>query len=154
MSRSKFLAGQVRRSVIGGAWHGPAVLEIVKGVSARQAAQRPLNTHSIWELLLHIDAWQQITLRRLQGEVFSAQPDSKEDWPPVGSATEAAWRKACASVKRSNQRLAAAAAKCSDKRLVALAGGQRYTNEFMLDGVVQHNIYHAGQIALLKKILL
>ena len=154
MTRAAFLADQLRRSVTGEAWHGPSVNEALKGVSARQAAQRPLNTHSIWELLLHIDAWQKISLRRLNCELFTAQPDSKEDWPPVGSISDSAWRKACAAVKRSNQRLAAAAAKCSDKKLAARAAGQKYPNGFMLNGVVQHNIYHAGQIALMKKIVL
>src|SRR5919199_3286106 len=83
---------QLRLAFEGPAWHGPAVLELLESVDARQAAARPIpGAHSIWELVLHLGGAYGLVLRRLRGDAAPLAPE--EDWPPEPPATtEANWR--------------------------------------------------------------
>jgi uncharacterized damage-inducible protein DinB len=141
---------QLRRAFSGDAWHGPELLELLDGVDARQAASRPLaNAHSIWEIVLHISAWEEAVCRRLGGEV--AEPTGEQDWPPVGDTSDAAWQFALQSLNSGHAALERAVAALPDSRLPDTVPGNDYSVYFMLHGVVQHDLYHAGQIAILKK---
>jgi uncharacterized damage-inducible protein DinB len=154
MPEAARIADQLRRAFDGDAWHGDSVFEILEGVTAAQAAARPIpNAHTIWELVLHIAAWDGAVLRRLGG-VAVALSDA-ENFPAVKDASEAAWRKERAEVRRVHEKLIAAVAALPDSRLgdvVLGKEGAHYTFYYMLHGVVQHGLYHAGQIALLKKL--
>jgi len=76
------IADQLRRAFYGEAWHGPALLEILRGVSAAEAAARPLpKAHRIWEIVRHVAVWDEAARRRMAGEVV--QPAPHEDWPGV-----------------------------------------------------------------------
>ena len=150
MSESKFIADQLRRAFYGSAWHGPALVELLNDVNAVKAAARPLpNVHSIWELVLHIAAWDRAVLRRLGGE--KVQLKALENFPRVTVATEAAWRKAVADTKRTHDTLVNSVSRLSDARLRDRVPGKRYNFHHMLHGLAQHELYHAGQIAILKK---
>ena len=150
LSQSARLADQLRRAFSGPAWHGPALLQLLKDVDAKTAAARPLaNAHSIWELVLHIAAWDGAVLRRLGGK--RARLTDKQNFPPVPEATEAAWREAVAHAKRMHDELVKTVASLPDSRLRETVPGKRYDFYHMLHGVVQHELYHAGQIAVLKK---
>lgn len=105
--------------------------------------------HSIWELALHITAWIQIALRRLGGN--TAEVSAAEDWPPVAETGEKAWAATLAGLCKAHVELDKTISGLDHSRLSAIIPGQRYSVYFMLHGVVQHNLYHAGQIALLKK---
>ncbi|MFQ5696228.1 MAG: DinB family protein [Terriglobia bacterium] len=153
MSEVERIADQLRRAYEGPAWHGPALREILAGVTAEQAARRPISgAHTIWELVLHIAAWESIARRRLSGEVITDVPD-EQDWPPVRDTSEAAWKKALDDLERGHQQLRQAVAALTDARLGQKAPGkqQDWSIYATVHGVVQHNLYHAGQIALLKK---
>jgi len=153
MTEASRIADQLRRAFDGEAWHGDSVLEILKGVTAERAAERPIkNAHTIWELVLHIAAWDGAVRRRLGG-VAVALSDA-ENFPLVRDTSEAAWGKALAEVRRAHEELIAAVSAMPDSRLYEMAPGKEgahYTFYYMLHGVVQHELYHAGQIALLKK---
>lgn len=152
MSESQRIQDQLRRSIEGPAWHGPALLELLSDVTPGQAARRPVQqAHSIWELALHITAWMQIALRRLGGSTAEVSP--AEDWPPVSETRENAWAMALAGLRQAQAELGEAISALDESQLNAIVPGQRYSAYFMLHGVVQHNLYHAGQIALLKKAL-
>ena len=134
----------------GDAWHGPSVMELLDGVSWQQAAARPIaSAHSIWELVLHIAAWSNIARRRTLGEAVS--PTDAEDWPPVGDTNEETWSKAKAEMVKSQANLAELISTLKEEQLEATTPGKDYSNYFLLHGIVQHNLYHGGQIALLKK---
>jgi hypothetical protein len=91
MRETERIADQLNRAFVGNAWHGPAVMEILEGVTAEQAKARPFEAaHSIWELALHIEAWTRACRRRLQGE--RAQLSDAEDFPLVTSSDETAWK--------------------------------------------------------------
>jgi len=151
MTEVERIGEQLRRAYEGEAWHGPALQEILAGVTTAQAASRPLpQAHTIWELVLHIAAWESVVRRRLGGEAIGDLPP-EQDWPPVGDTSEAAWKKALDELERGHQALRAAVAGLSDARLAEKVLEQDYSVYAMLHGVVQHDLYHAGQIALLKK---
>ena len=150
MSEGARIADQLRRAFAGSAWHGPALLELLEDVDAATAAAKPLaRVHSIWELVLHIAAWDGAALVRLSGR--KCQPSGADNFPPVVRRTEAAWRKAVATTKRTHDTLVSAVAALTDSRLQDRVPGKRYNFYHMLHGIAQHEHYHAGQIALLKK---
>jgi uncharacterized damage-inducible protein DinB len=146
------IGSQLKRASEGGAWHGPALLELLADVSAARAASRPLaGAHGIWEIVLHVAAWQGFATRALEGAAMPSDLAAEEDWPPVADAGEDAWRAAVANLGRVNKRLREALRKLSDEDLEKVVPGREYTFYFLLHGVAQHGLYHAGQIALLKK---
>ncbi len=150
MSEPARIADQLRRAFQGSAWHGPALLELLADVDAATASANPLaNAHSIWELLLHIEVWDGAGLRRLAGEKY--QPTGLANFPMPPRPTEAAWRKAVAAAKRTHNALVKTIAALPDERLRDRVPGKRYDFYHMLHGIAQHELYHAGQIALLKK---
>jgi uncharacterized damage-inducible protein DinB len=150
MSEAARIADQLRRAFEGSAWHGPALLELLEDVDAATAAAHPVpNVHSIWELVLHIAAWDGAGSRRLEGH--KCQLKAAKNFPPVPTPTEVEWRKAVALAKQAHDSLVARVASLSDKRLKDIVPGKRYDFYHMLHGIAQHELYHAGQIAILKK---
>ena len=149
-SEASRIADQLRRAFYGSAWHGPAVLELLKDVDATTAAARPLdNVHGIWELLLHIAAWDRAGLRRLGGE--KCQLKGSANFPRVSAPSEPAWRKAITETRRTHDTLVKTVAALPDLRLGERVPGKRYDFYHMLHGIAQHELYHAGQMAILKK---
>ena len=144
------IAEQLRRAVEGDSWHGPAVMEILSGVDARTAAAHPIaGAHSIWEILHHMTAWTRAVMRRLGGE--AVELSGADDWPPVTDTSDAARQAALAGFRSAQQELQTKLKSTSNDELGMTVPGQNYSNSFMLYGVVQHHLYHAGQIAVLKK---
>jgi uncharacterized damage-inducible protein DinB len=154
MKETERIADQLRRALQGEAWHGPSLREILAGVTAQQTAARPIaGAHSIWELVHHIAAWEAIVLRRVAGETVK-DVSAEVDWPPVGDPAErdeAAWQRSLAALEESNRRLCDAIAQLPDERLRERVPGKQHSFYGELHGIVQHDLYHAGQIALLKK---
>lgn len=153
MHPNELLAEQLRRVVEGEAWHGPAVLEILEGVPAEAAASHPIpGAHSIWELVLHISSDYSLVLRRLAGDGHPVTPE--EDWPSCPAPSAANWKQAVDTLCRLNQQLREAVLRFPVERLDApLVPEVRHTAYTQFIGVTQHNLYHAGQIALLKRAL-
>jgi uncharacterized damage-inducible protein DinB len=149
-SECALLAELLRRAFEGDAWHGPSLLELLQNVDAAAAAARPIpNVHSIWELVLHIAVWDGAASRRLAGE--KCQPEGEDNFPPVIAATQAAWRKTIAHARRAHDVLVKTVASLPEARLRERVPGKKYDFYFMLHGIAQHELYHAGQIAILKK---
>lgn len=151
MTESARIADQLRRAFHGDAWHGPALLELLAEVDAAIAAAHPFpDTHSIWELVLHIAAWDDAVNRRIVLRK-ALQLNAAENFPPVRDKSRAAWKKAVAHLKKTHATLVKTAAALPEQRLRERVPGKKYDIRFMLHGVAQHELYHAGQIALLKK---
>ena len=153
MTETVRLADQIRRAFEGSAWHGDSILELLVDVNAKTAAAHPIkDAHSIWELLLHIAAWDDAVRRRIGGTALTLSDD--QNFPPVKDTSDAAWRQAIESVKRTHNELIKAVAAFPDSRLQEQVPGKTenyYNFYYMFSGIVQHELYHAGQIALLKK---
>ncbi len=141
---------QLNRAFWKNAWHGPALMEILSDVSAALAAARSIpNAHTIWEIVLHIASWKSIVERRLRGEIVSAT--SEQDWPPVQGLSAAAWQQTMAELQQAHDSLVHTLSKMSDTQLETKSPGQDIPKYITVHGLVQHDLYHAGQISLLKK---
>jgi uncharacterized damage-inducible protein DinB len=150
-SLTERIADQLRRAFDGNAWHGDSLLEILQGVDEKTAAAHPIpDAHSIWELVLHIAAWDGAVLRRMHSDA-PVELNDAENFPPVTDTSEAAWQKAIANLKHVHEDLINALSTFPESRLSEQIPGRDYDFTNMLLGVVQHELYHAGQIALLKK---
>jgi uncharacterized damage-inducible protein DinB len=152
-SELRRIEDQLRRSLEGDAWHGPAVLETLQGVTAEQAHAYPIaGAHSIWEVVLHLSGTYGIVLRRLRGDGAPIRP--AEDWPLVPPATEASWQEAVGALRRVNAELRDAVRAFPAARLdQPLVPDPPYTAYTQFIGITQHDLYHAGQISLLKRAL-
>jgi uncharacterized damage-inducible protein DinB len=148
---------QLRRVFDGDAWYGPSIREVLAGVAATQAAARPIpSAHTIWELVLHMTAWKREVLRRLRGGEPGLPMDG--DWPSAPPATESAWAEAQAALASAHEELWRTLHSFPGGRLHEIVGqardrplGTGVTYYATLHGLVQHDAYHTGQIALLKK---
>ena len=153
MTETFRLADQIRRAFEGSAWHGDSILELLADVNAKTAAARPIkDAHSIWEILLHIAAWDEVVTRRAGGTAVT--PTDQQNFPAIADTSEAAWSRAIETTKKTHHDLIKAVAAFPDSRLGEQVPGktQNYYNfYYMFSGIVQHELYHAGQIALLKK---
>jgi len=126
-------------------------MPLLRGVTAQQAAARPIaGAHSIREIARHAAVWQEVVARRAAGE--DVRPTAAEDWPPVGDG-EAAWSELRERLAREAARLAVAIDGLSPRQLAAPVVRRRYTVGHLLNGLIEHHAYHAGQIALLKRAL-
>lgn len=145
------LETQIKLAFAGPAWHGPSVREALEGVSPEGAQAHPVaGAHGIWELVLHLAGTYRLVLRRLAGE--DAQLTPEEDWPEVPAATEAAWRDAVRSLEELNARVRSAVLGFDPGRLdEPLCANVAYTAYTQFIGITQHDLYHAGQIAMLRK---
>jgi uncharacterized damage-inducible protein DinB len=150
-SEPERLVSQLRRSFEGGAWHGPSVLEALEGVTPEAAHAHPIaGAHSIWELVLHLGGTYGLVLRRLEGD--GTPLTAAEDWPPVPSPTASNWRDAIRALQRLNERVREAVRRFDPGKLDApLIPESPYTAYTQFIGITQHDLYHAGQIAILKK---
>ncbi len=149
------IARSIEATVSGPMWHGSAIVELLDGVTAADAASHPIaGAHSIWEVVLHVGMWAEIVERRL---AFGPRDDTLDDrtdadWPPVPARlTEAAWGKARKSMLDKHLRLAAAVRALDPALLDKRVSGRDYSARTMLHGVVEHGAYHGGQIDLLTR---
>ena len=147
------IADQLRRAFEGNAWHGPALRELVSGITAEQAVARPIQVaHSVWEVLLHIKAWEVFAMNAMKGAAMPQLPlPPEQDWPLIPDQSAGAWSALLASVFATNDDLVRAIEGFDDARLTETVPGRKYDFYHLLHGMTQHALYHGGQIALLKK---
>jgi uncharacterized damage-inducible protein DinB len=150
MSEIDRIADQLERGFAGDAWHGDPLMKILDVVTAKQAAAHPIKgAHSIWEIVNHLRAWPPTVQVRLSGEVAELTP--AEDWPPVTDTSDAAWRNCLSDLRRRHDELMKAARAFPDSKLSEIVPNRDHSFYVLLHGMVQHDLYHAGQIAILKK---
>ena len=151
------LVDQLEREHGGEPWHGQPLGGILSGITHLQAVARPLpGVHTIWEIVLHLTAWKNEVRTRLGGA--PAGEPSEGDWPaPPASPGVDDWRDALAALDEAHHALVAVIARMPDSQLFELTNDPRVDAESadtyfqLVEGVLQHDIYHSGQIALLKK---
>ena len=153
MDTTARLADHIARTLTGPVWYGPALLEVLNGVSAAQAAQRPIaDGHSIWELVLHTAVWAEIARARVHGASLHA-PSATDDFPHSDAATEEHWNAAIARLESSYRELSRAVKALPEEALAQHVPATEAPHSIgsMLHGTIEHGVYHAGQIALLKR---
>jgi uncharacterized damage-inducible protein DinB len=151
MTEVQRILDQIKRAWEGEAWHGPSLQELLANVDAATANARPiLGVHSIREIVYHLAFWKNNSRERLAGaRVF---PSDAESWPTTDESP-AAWQDTTKLLETHHRALAEAVAQITDARLNEPVPGkqQDFAAYILLHGVIQHDLYHAGQIALLKK---
>ena len=142
-----------RKTITGGPWYGPGVAQLLRNVRAADAVAKPIpGSHSIWELVLHMIAWKAGPLRWIHGSRKSVS--KAENFPKIKDTSERAWKAAVADLKATQKAWDAMLAGATDETMDDPASPSRkFTRADLYLGVLQHDTYHAGQIAMLKRAL-
>lgn len=138
-------------------WHGTTLRGSLRGVSAAEAAWRPApDRHNIWELAVHAAYWKYSVLRRLRGGERGSFPLEGSNWFPRPldsvSPDERAWKQDLSLLGQVHRELRAAVAVLTMEDLEKVPEGSATTVSDLVVGVAFHDIYHAGQIQLLKRL--
>ncbi|HKR08004.1 MAG TPA: DinB family protein [Gemmatimonadaceae bacterium] len=151
------LRDDLRQVYDGDPWHDGPITALLKGVNAKAAARRTIpKCHTIWELVLHMTVWTREVASRVRGSDAKNPP---KDWPKQpAKATDSAWRAAQDELRTAHEDLVRAVDALKPADLVRMVGDQRIpslssgkTVGSHIRGLLQHDTYHQGQIALLKK---
>jgi uncharacterized damage-inducible protein DinB len=151
------IVDELQREHEGDPWHGSPLRDLLDGVSADVASARPLReAHSVWEIVLHMTAWKNEVRRRLSGA--PAQTPEEGDWPEVPSPTPEAWQAARERLEQAHAALVDAVRRLPESRLFEPTNDPREKETgagvsyyVLLHGIVQHDVYHSGQIAIVRK---
>jgi DinB family protein len=148
------LVSLVDQAFKGPAWHGTPLWGSVRGVTAEEALRRPgPGRHNVWELVLHAAYWKCIVRRRLTGDASIDFPRSPSDWPETGGIPDAArWKADRALLKREHELLRAVVARFPARELTKKSRKSQWTNYQQIEGIGSHDLYHCGQIQLVKKL--
>ena len=159
MTRSENLSNELYNSIFGEPWYGSSAISILQNISVEQAFQKPIpSAHNIIELTLHITAWTEDVLSRLNRN----KPSEPQigDWPVPENKTEEYWNTVKQNLFDTTNKLISVVQKFPEEKLDEILGGERndllgtgFPFEGLISGIVQHNAYHLGQISLLKKFL-
>jgi hypothetical protein len=140
------------------AWHGTTLLGSLRGMTAKTASWRPApKRRNIWEVAVHAAYWKYAVRRRLTGEKRGTFTLEGSNWfvrPAAvsGVSARAAWAADVRLLVDEHRRLRAAVAALTARDLEAPAGGKGVTKGFLVRGIAAHDLYHAGQIQLLKRL--
>lgn len=139
-------------------WHGPNLCGAIRGVTAKQAALRPApNRHNIWEQVLHAAYWKYVVRRRLTGEKRGSFPLKGSNWftRPLDGMDERDWKADVSLLGETHRSLRLAVAALSSTSLHRPFSGTngRQTPARLITGVAMHDVYHAGQISLMKRLV-
>ena len=137
-------------------WHGTNLRGSIKGINAQQAAWRPsTDRHSIWEITVHAAYWKYVVRRRLLSEARGSFPIKGSNWferPTGRRPEEAAWKTDVALLNEMHTGMRAAIAGLEPKQLNSTPSGSKVSNLALISGIAAHDLYHAGQIQLLKRL--
>jgi uncharacterized damage-inducible protein DinB len=155
-ARRRLLLTQLDEAYERAAWHGPNLRGSLRGMSPETAAWRPARgRHNVWELVLHAAYWKYAVRRRLTGEKRGRFPVAGSNWfqRPEGEPSATAWRRDLVLLDQEHRALYAAVKALPEKELDARSAGSKYANLRLVSGIAAHDLYHAGQIQLVKALL-
>jgi hypothetical protein len=137
-------------------WHGTNLRGSIRGVSLKQAAWRPgLKRHNIWELVVHAAYWKYTGVRRMTGQARGSFSLKGSNWfRRPETLTEQAWRSDVTLLDDMHRSLIATVSHLPPSELHKTPAGSKVSNFALLSGLAAHDLYHAGQIQLLKRLSL
>lgn len=141
----------LRRAFDGEPWFGPSVMDTLSKVTLEETLNQLPNSHTIIELLEHMIAWRIFVIKRLQGD-NEFEIKQEESFKHVSAMTSGIWQDAMQRLHQTQDSLLQILSQTTDEKLDDMVAGREYTVDKMLYGVIQHDIYHIGQIALLQKL--
>jgi uncharacterized damage-inducible protein DinB len=131
-------------------WHGTNLKGSIRGLSAREAAWRPgPRRHCIQEIIVHAAYWKYVVRRRLSDEPRGSFPLDGSNWFPRARANQTEWRADVRLLEDSHKRLRATIAASDPRKLSKRIGSESWLS--LVSGIIAHDLYHAGQIQLLKR---
>ena len=136
----------------GPSWHGHALYTALRGVTPKQAAWRPgRGRHSIWELVVHAAYWKHVVRQRLSGRRAERFPLRGTNWfvRPSGDRT---WHDDVRLLAEEHERLREVVKRLPPRSMTRIVGHGRDTAAYTIRGIAAHDLYHAGQIQLLKRL--
>jgi uncharacterized damage-inducible protein DinB len=144
------ITNMLREIYEGGPWHGPSITKVLSDISPQQALSVLQDSHNIIELVLHMTAWRNFVIRRLEGdERYEVSED--ENFKIITNVTDEAWETAKKALAKSQKKLITLLSQCYDDQLLKTVANRSYNYYVLLHGILQHDVYHLGQMALLKK---
>lgn len=147
-----FIVRQLQDAYEGNPWFGRSVKELLNEADEQTAFQKPAGQHSLLELLWHMITWREFTLDRLRPERPAAYFEEK-DWRPLNPADKTLWPQGLERLQQTQDELIALLQRQDDSLLEQGVKERAYNFRKLLNGLLQHDIYHAGQIAYVKKLL-
>ncbi|AWV97615.1 DinB family protein [Arcticibacterium luteifluviistationis] len=136
----------------GGAWHGPSILEAIKNITPEEASFKTPTVHTAAELIYHITSWRIFTIKRLQGDSEYQIDNEKKNFGSAPKVDEFELETLIMELSLSHDELIREIDKIDDKFLSEIVTGSEYDYFTLINGIIHHDIYHSGQINLLKKI--
>ncbi|WP_132050970.1 DinB family protein [Pseudocnuella soli] len=150
----QIIAEQLKDTWAGDPWFGKPAQQLLTGITEQEAYEQPQGQHSIAQLIWHMANWRQFTISRLQPD---SSPDvslfETADWRPAAPDSEYTFAKGLQELETSQADLLRTLQTLEDSLLDELVAGRNYTFRHLLHGIVQHDIYHLGQIAYITKML-
>jgi uncharacterized damage-inducible protein DinB len=136
-------------------WHGTNLRGSVRGLSLREALWRPSpGRHNIWEIVVHCAYWKYAVRRRILGEKRGSFPLKGSNWfVRSGRLTETQWRADIRLMEACHQSMREAVAALPVAALKHIPRGSTIGNAMILTGIASHDVYHAGQIQILKRLM-
>lgn len=138
----------------GDPWFGQAAYRVLKDVSEMKVYIKPNNSeHSMVELLYHMITWVDFTLKRIEKDKINDLAAAEEmDWRTINPKVHT-WKKGLAEFKTIHKKIITLLKKHDDAFLEEIVDYRKYNFRFLINGMIEHNIYHLGQIAYLNKLL-
>ncbi|MFY9611894.1 MAG: DinB family protein [Blastocatellia bacterium] len=154
MSETDLLILQLEQAFDHRSWHGTNLFGSIRGIAPEQAAWRPAaGRHNVWEIIVHAAYWKYTVCRRLVDEARGSFPLKGSNWFPRPFEGAAAELKADIRLLQDfHDKLLAAVKQLDPRRLGDPPVGSKFTFRDLIVGVAAHDLYHAGQIQLLKRL--
>jgi uncharacterized damage-inducible protein DinB len=149
----KYWIDQFQSIYVGPNWIGDSILSVLNGLDSKTAFQKPPgNRHSIAEILKHMMMWKYLLVNRLSGDnIYDVDQEKSFDTSIYGEVTQEALKKLLSDFDDCQRELISLLEKASPEGLQAHVSGRDYNMEYLVNGVLQHDVYHLGQLAFLKK---
>lgn len=149
----KMYAAQLNENFAGEPWFGRNIQAILKEINEDIASQKPNGQHSILELLYHMINWRLFTINRLEKSTSTVKSFEENDWQVLDHQDKSLWQKGIEQLNDTQQRLLNLINTMKDEDLQSPVHERDYENRTLINGIIQHDIYHLGQIAYIKKML-
>ncbi len=148
------LIRQLESLSTGEPWYGESLLQKLEQIGPEEAFAVPLpGIHAIAQVVSHIIVWRRVLVEKIKGNLdFRIGINSAEDWPPVSVLREKGWEQILTELAESQQEITAALSSRTDSFLDEVYS-ESYTYRFLIEAILQHDVYHIGQIGLLSSVI-
>ena len=151
----ELLTEKIEKVYSGSPWYGNSIKSVLKDIDPKTAFTKAArNVHTIAELVAHIIAWREFVISKIKGDNdFKITQKLSFDWQRIDRNEKTAWKSLLNTLEKNQNEILTTLKKLDDGFLKLPVSRRRYDNEFLIEGGIQHDIYHLGQISLLKKMI-